>query len=109
MAQNPAINSGERWTFNPDSHTMGWTTERQRSLQFKHQNASPQDFRGRSVIIIDYSGIEETYQVYFDGDTPSDYFYCCEEFLTAIPAKCSCSGYDLFHFGCRCGLASSSP
>jgi len=108
MAQNPAIEIGQYWIFHPAENTVGWTTERHRSLKFKHQGKDPQLFRGQAVVILDYSVSEKTYQVHFTGDTPDDYFFCCPEFLVVIPAECSCSSYDLFNFGCRCGLTKSA-
>ena len=96
------IKPGDRLLFQPWPNTVGWTTERYRSLKFKYQGASPQDFRNQQVVVIGHSMPEDSFRVYFVGDTENDHFFCCAMFLEPV-ADCNCSGYDLLNFGCRCG------
>lgn len=101
MDQN-LINPGDRLTFHPWPSTVGWTTERHRSMKFKYQGMPPQDFLGKEVVVISFAMDESSFRVHFADDLPCDYFYCCAMFLEPI-GVCSCSSYDLFNFGCGCG------
>jgi len=102
MDQPLKFNTGDRRIFSPAAHTVGWTVERDRSLSFKYSNVPPQQLKGRTVVVV--ASLEgDVYQVYFDGDSPLDYFECCGNFL--LDLDCRCSIFVLFNYGCRCGKA----
>lgn len=96
------IKPGDRLTFQPWSITQGWSVERRRSLTFKYRDASPQDFRGKEVVVVSLAIKDSSFRVHFATDLPCDYFFCLAEMLE--PAElCRCSSYALFNFGCKCG------
>jgi len=98
------IKPGDHLTFQPWSITEGWSVERRRSLTFKYRDLSPQDFRGKEVIVIGLAVKDNSFRVHFAEDLPCDYFYCLPEMLEPMDI-CRCSSYDLFNFGCKCGTS----